>query len=534
MVGVQQVTSVEFAYLNMLGAISGKARSTVRILKNILITLLVIHFAIIFALTPYASGVSVAIFLLAIGGLLASYQGWLPRAPLANAVLIAALVAANVAIEFSVAPQPSRSNLAIVGGNILTGQKSGEMIAGGTLLIDHSGVIVGVGQSDSIVVPEGYDLLDVSGKFIMPGLINAHTHLFKDAGDPDLPMDLTSMVIPGYRHKINMYLADSYLGKRYLASTMEKNAQKELFTGVTTLRAIGEINFLDVALRERIAEGKSVGPNLLVAGKILAITGGHASDIGMVFNGADDARRAVREALRNKVDFIKITSTGGVSDSRRHGEAGELQMTPQEIRAVTDEAHRKNILVAAHVESSEGVREALLAGVDNIEHGAILDQQTMALFRNNPNSLRGFTSLHPTLSVFAKGVDWTEEARSTPALSVIGHNAEMVGGQLIEGFQQAVSNDILVGLGTDSGFVSHEAVWKELKYFVELGGVTPSEAIHMGTLATARSIGVADKTGSLEEGKRADYLVLEGDPRTDLSLIAQPAAVSVNGYIHHR
>jgi imidazolonepropionase-like amidohydrolase len=147
--------------------------------------------------------------------------------------------------------------------------------------------------------------------------------------------------------------------------------------------------------------------------------------------------------------------------------------------------------------------------------------------------LRGYTSLHPTLSFFSREVAWTEETKAHPGFSVIGHNTMMVAEQLIEGFQQAVNNGVLVGLGSDSGFVSHEAVWKELKYFVEFGKVSPSKAIHMGTLATAQSIGVADKTGSLEIGKRADLLVLEGDPRKDLSLIGSPTVISVNGYIHH-
>ena len=504
-----------------------------KLTQRILISLLAMHFGIIYTLTPHASVLSVLLLILSLTLAFTGRIGILSNLPYRNAGIILMLLFANIALEFSSVAKLSRANVAIVGGNIITGQKDADAIINGTVLIDYTGLIVNVGESDKIAVPADYEIIDASGKFLMPGLINAHAHLFKDAGDPDTPIDLSTMITPGYRHSINMYMADSYFGRRYLALEMAANAKKELFTGVTTLRAIGEIGFLDVALREKITQAEIVGPNLLVAGKILAITGGHASDIGMVFNGPVEARRAVRESLHNKVDFIKITSTGGVSDSRRIGEAGELQMTPEEIEAVTDEAHRKNILVAAHAESTEGVREALLAGVDNIEHGAVLDAEMIELFLNNPKSLRGYTSLHPTLSFFSREVAWTEETKVHPGFSVIGHNTIMVAEQLIEGFQQAVDNGVLVGLGSDSGFVSHEVVWKELKYFVEFGKVSPSKAIHMGTLATAQSIGVADKTGSLEIGKRADLLVLEGDPRKDLSLIGSPTVISVNGYIHH-
>ena len=506
----------------------------VKIGKIAMIGLLLLHFVFVYALASDSSGLSMSLFFLAMGGILVGRVGPLAKIPFRNTAIIVLLVSANIALEFSSAPKQPRNNVAIVGGNIITGQKGSDVITNGTVLIDQTGSIVGVGDSKNINVPSDYEVIDASGKFVMPGLINAHAHLFKDAEDPDLPIDLTSMAPPGYQHHLNMFMVNTYLGRRLLAARMAENVKKELYTGVTTLRAIGEIGFLDVALRDKIVRGEVVGPNLLVAGKILAITGGHASDIGMVFNGPVEARQAVREALHNRVDFIKITSTGGVADSRRLGEAGELQMTPEEILAITDEAHRKNIMVAAHAESMQGVREALLAGVDNIEHGATLDDEIIALYQNNPKSLRGYTSLHPTLSIFARDVGWTEEAKADPTLSVIGRNTRMVGEQLVEGFKQAIDSDILVGLGTDSGFVSHEAVWKELKFFVEIGKVSPTKAIHMGTLATAQSIGVADKTGSVEVGKRADFLLLDGDPRQDLSLIGKPLVVSVNGYIHRR
>lgn len=504
-----------------------------------LIVLLGLHFLLIWSLKPYASALAIGLFFVALAVFLAPALKLVSEPSIGNnrtfriGSVILLLCGANLALEFSAPSMPPRNNVAIVGGDIITGRTASELITNGTVLIDDTGTITAVGDSKRIAVPDDYEVIDASGKFIMPGLINAHSHSWRDAGNPDLPYDLTSFAPPGLAHDLSVYSTRTYVGQRVIASRIEQNTKKQLLTGVTTVREIGNMEFLDVAFRDQVANGKRIGPNFIVAGKILATTGGHSAEVGIVFDGPVEARRAVREALRQRVDLIKITGTGGVSDSRRLGEAGELQMTLAEMQAIMDEAHRRNVLVTVHAESSQGVKEALLAGADNIEHGAILDDETIALFKNNPKSLRGFSSLHPTLSIFGSGVDWTDEAKADPALVVIGRNTEMVAESLIAGFKQAVDNDVLVGLGTDSGFASHEMVWKELKYFKKFGGVTSSEAIHMGTLATALSIGVADVTGSIEKGKRADLLILNGDPRENLSLIGEPLAVFVSGYAHH-
>jgi imidazolonepropionase-like amidohydrolase len=510
----------------------------VRNVGLLLVALLALHFVFLLTLVPQVSGLAMLLFLFAMAIVAFQLLGFLSNAfllkkPLFRGICIILLLSfATIALETANPPMPSRNDVAIVGASIITGHANADVIAEGTVLIDSSGSIVDVGESKDIAVPDGYDVIDASNKFIIPGLINAHSHLWRDAGDPDLPFNPNSFAPPGIAHDVSVYLADTYIGQRVITSRIEQNARKTLYTGVTTVREIGNIAFLDVDFRDRVVSGERVGPNMLVAGKILATTGGHSAEVGLVFDGPVEARRAVRKSLRERVDLIKITGTGGISDSRRLGEAGELQMTFDELQAITDEAHRRNFLVTVHAESTQGVREALQAGADNIEHGAALDDEMIALFKNNPHSLRGFTSLHPTLSIFGGSVEWTDEARENPALTVIGRNYEMVADSLITGFRQAVDNGILVGLGTDSGFASHEMVWKELKYFVKYADVTTSQAIHMATLATARSIGIADVTGSIEQGKRADLLVLQDDPREDLSLIGKPLIVSVNGYIH--
>jgi len=498
------------------------------------VVLLALHFLFILALASHISLLALLLFFVAMALLTARRLGaTLARHSAVSALLLVFLFGAATVIQERHTPQlPARQHLAIVGGTILTGRANAPVIPNGTVLVDSNGVITAVGESTAITVPDGHIVLDAGGKFLMPGLINAHSHLWRDAGDPDLPYAPDSFAPPGLVHDISVLMTRTYIGKRFVTSRIERNAKNALYTGVTTIREIGNMEFLDVAFRDKVASGQRIGPNMIAGGKILATTGGHSADVGLVFNGPVEARKAVREALRNRVDFIKLTGTGGIADSRRLGEAGELQMTPGELHAVVDEAHRRNFLVAVHAESTQGVREALQAGADNIEHGARLDEDMIALFKNNPKALRGFTSLHPTLSIFGSSVHWTEEALNNPALTVIRRYFELVSESLIAGFRQAIENDVLVGLGTDSGFASHQMIWKELKYFMKYADVSASDAIHMGTLATAKSIGIDEVTGSIEAGKRADILVLNGDPRADLSLISTPSAVSVNGYLH--
>jgi imidazolonepropionase-like amidohydrolase len=509
-----------------------------KLIWRALIALLAVHYVFVASLKPVLSWLSLVLFFAAV---VVIFFHWRKEKALGSGVavrrlragaIILLLVLCNVLVELYAHENLVRGRTALVGATIITGELDAADIRDGTVLISDDGKIVALGQKESLAVPQGYDVVDVSGKFIMPGLINAHAHMWMEGGDPQKPVDFSSYAAPRIVRKLGMSAIMSYPGLRVVASRMERNVQSALYGGVTTLRGVGDLDFLDVQLRDQVARGERVGPNLLAAGKIIAITGGHAAEMGRVVDGPVEARKAVREGIHERIDHIKICATGGVADSLRIGEAGELQMTPEEMRAVVDEAHRRNILVTAHAESAAGVKEALVAGVDNIEHGAIFDDEAADLFLNNPNSLRGYTSLHPTLSTLAGGLIINDETENHPVISVMNHNAAMLKEQFYGGFEKALAHGILVGVGTDSGVVAHNKVWVELKLFVEHGGVSPARAIHMGTLATARSIGVQDVTGSIEVGKRADLLVLARDPRDDLSLISNAERIIVNGYHH--
>jgi imidazolonepropionase-like amidohydrolase len=453
----------------------------------------------------------------------------LNRSWIRAAALLLLLVVANVWLVNGNRTEIPKGNYAFVGATVITGHLGGEPIADGVVLVDDRGKIAAVGPASQVPVPDGYELIDLEGKYLLPGLINAHGHLLMTGSRPEEEFRPPSILNDDLLLELLGAFLRSYPGRQLTLRLMERNAQVALRAGVTTLRSLGDPNWIDVKLRDRIARGEVLGPRLLVSGPILCVTGGHAHQIGQVIDGPDEGRRAVRRALRKGVDVIKIASTGGVSDSRRIGEAGELQMTPEEIAAITDEAHRKNTLVAAHAESAAGVKEALQAGVDSIEHGAELDEESLRLFKNNPNALRGYTTLHPTLAVVGPIAELTDEVREDPALYVVMANGIEIKERMITGYRQAVEGGVKIAVGTDAGISHHSSVWMEMKYFHELAGVPNDIALHLGTLGTAESIGVADITGSIDPGKSADLLIVNANPLDDLSALATPHLVVAAG-----
>ncbi len=509
-----------------------------KILFPLAIGLLSLVFLFELYLAVYVSMLALALFALALIILLPFTQNLLARLPLIRRRglqqgLAAAIAVAAIALirQLDVAPQAPLEPTAYVGATIITGEPGSPAIEAGVVLVDGKGKIHAVGQQQAISIPQDYNVIDISGQFLVPGLINAHDHLMMfGERDPFEPADFSGYVVEE-GSSFGEWFIRSYVGNRVITALMEKNAKSALLGGVTTARQLATVDFLDVALRDRIERGERIGPRILAAGEPLCIVGGHGHQIGRIIKHPYDARNAVREAIARHVDVIKITSTGGVSDSRRIGEAGELQMTPEEMRAIVDEAHRKNILVTAHAESSKGVVEALRAGVDNIEHGASLTAEAIALFKDNPRSLRGYSTLHPTLSVLAGGVVASNPS-DNPIVEVINANARIVHEELVRGFLDGLTHGVHIGVGTDSGVISHDSVWKEMKLFIDLGDVSNVQAISMATLGTAQSIGLDKITGSIAAGKSADMLALQADPRVDIAAFDAPALVVARGRPH--
>ncbi|MCP5069523.1 MAG: amidohydrolase family protein [bacterium] len=501
-----------------------------------LCTLLLVHFVAMFLLVRNPSNSAVVVMLLACALAIPRLRRVpvLGRCWLRTSLALTLMLSATALLGTGEGGVPEREKTAFIGATLITGVRGAAPIPRGVILVGADGRIEAVGDELSTRIPADYRRVDAGGRFLVPGLINAHGHLLLSGREPGEPIDLERMAMPAWLMDSAAAFMQTYPGRRLSIWQMERSAARALRGGVTTLRGLGDPSFGDVEVRKRIQSGQAIGPRLLASGPVLCVTGGHAHQIGQVIDGPVEARRAVRNALHHQVDQIKIASTGGVSDSRRIGEAGELQMTPAEVEAVTDEAHRKNVLVAAHAESAQGVLEALRAGVDNIEHGAELDAEAISLFKHNPKALRGYSTLHPTLSVIGGDLEITEAVRQNPALFVMVSNGSEIKRRMITGYRQALAAGIKIGVGTDAGIVRHDAVWKEMQYFVEIGGLSRQEALHLGTLGTAQSIGVSAITGSLEAGKSADFLIVERNPLEDLSALRAPGTVVASGVIYER
>ncbi|MEI2404949.1 metal-dependent hydrolase family protein [Niallia taxi] len=393
-----------------------------------------------------------------------------------------------------------------------------------TILINEQGIIQDIGKSNDLSVPSNYETVDISGKYVMPGLINAHVHLFAD-GKPFSLSVSEGMLNFAYHH-----ILDTKIGRSVLKKRMKKNAITALHAGVTTMRSVGEFFYQDVHLRDEIKANKFVGPNLLVSGYFLSVTGGHGAPyLALVGDSPWEARKNVRINVKNGVDLIKICVTGGVTDAKMVGEAGRLQMTEEEVAAICKEAHKLGMRVAAHVESTEGVRIALRGGVDTIEHGAEMDEEIITLYKKNPNALKGYTALIPTLQA---GYPSAKLDRSLTRVSeTVKENSRLVYDSMLKGVQQAVKYDIKMGIGTDAAmpFVTHYDIWRELDHLMRQTNLNPIQLIEKVTKTNAEILGIDDLTGTIELGKQADLIVLDQNPLDNIKALADISMVMVKG-----
>jgi len=426
-------------------------------------------------------------------------------------------------------------NLAFTHLNLFDGKLDSDLQKDVTILVELEkrgeaveGTITQIGPTAEIEIPPDCRVIALPGKYVIPGLINAHCHLFGD-GKPRALASAPESILTLF-----VKLMNSRLGRMYLKSLMRKNAQTALNAGLTTLRTVGDFNYYDVAIRDEIEAGKFLGPRLLVSGKGICVTGGHGWFISYVVDNPWDGRKAVRNILRHGADLIKILSTGGVMDSKRLGEAGRPQMTVEEIAAVCDEAHRAGYKVATHCESTLGIREALLGGVDSIEHGAPIPDDLIPLFKDNPKALNGYTTLVSTVSA---GLDLGELGTDVLKISqIVQQNAEMIRDGMISGLKTAIEADIPVGMGTDASvpFVPHYEFWRELVYYQHFAGVSNKRAINIATQQNALLLGVQDITGTLETGKSADFIVLDENPLDDLMALENVIHVVCRGHLIER
>ncbi|MEY8000513.1 amidohydrolase family protein [Clostridium sp. Mt-5] len=416
---------------------------------------------------------------------------------------------------------------AFINCNIIDGKFENDMIKEGVILVENSdgiGKIKSLGNKNEVSIPKDCKIVDLKGKYVLPGLINAHVHLFGD-GKPNSPEEVKRTPDE------NLKYMKSSVGKYLIKETMKKNAMAALHAGVTTFRSVGDPFYYDLEVRDEIKNGAEVGPTMLCAGPMICITGGHGYKfVSEAIDSPWEGRKEVRNHIYNGTDLIKIANTGGVTDSKKIGEAGRAEMTYDEIAAICDEAHRAGYLVASHCQSTKGLKEALRGGVDTIEHGAEMDDEVISLFKHNPNSLRGYSSLTPTFLTiyYISGLS----TKYTKLTDIQLANGKIIEKRMISGFKTALKEGIKLALGTDAAmpYVTHYGTWKELKLDVKYGA-TNEQAIMIATKSNAEILGIDKEVGTLEPGKFADFIAVDGNPVEDLNYLGNPYMVVKSGNI---
>ena len=363
----------------------------------------------------------------------------------------------------------------------------------------------------------GYEEIDLQGKYILPGLINMHVHLAGNGKPQKKQRDNEALV---------KKIMSNGLTKAIAYNMVCSFAKDELYSGVTTIRTVGGLGDFDTRLRDDIAAGKKPGPRILAANEGISVPGGHmAGSVAIAADSVEEALQHLETSKAQKVDLVKLMITGGVLDAKEKGVPGELKMAPEMVKAVCDKAHTMGYMVAAHVESPEGVKVALKNGVDSIEHGAKADEEMISLFKEHNAFL--CTTLSPALpyALFDRSI--------TNASEVEQFNGNVVFEGIIDCAKAAIANDIPVVLGNDVGcpWITQYDFWRELYYFHKYVGVSNAFALYTATCRGAEMAGIGDITGTLEPGKCADMIVVEKNPLEDLRVLRNVDMVIVQGKV---
>ncbi len=401
---------------------------------------------------------------------------------------------------------------AFTNGKILNGTENMQVQEGFCILTDGEKITDIVPATTSLT---GYQVIDLQGKYIMPGLINMHVHLAGNGKPQKKQRD---------NEKVVKTLMGTALSRAIAYKVVCGFAKDEVMSGVTTIRTVGGLGSFDTRLRDEIAAGKRIGPRILAANEGISVPGGHmAGSVAIAASSIEEALAHVEESRKEKVDIIKLMITGGVMDAKEKGVPGELKMDPAMVKAVCDKAHELGYKVAAHVESPQGVRVALENGVDSIEHGAKMDEEMIHLFQEHGAFL--CTTLSPALpyALFDRSI--------TNATEVEQYNGNVVFEGIIDCSKKALANHIPVVLGNDVGcpWITQYDFWRELYYFHKYVGVSNAFALYTATSRAAQMAGIGDITGSIEKNKCADMIVTAKNPLDDLRALRHVDMVVTRG-----
>jgi len=347
----------------------------------------------------------------------------------------------------------------------------------------------------------GDRVIDLRNGTLLPGLFDMHVHLTSE-------------------YSKNSEIDDYKLNESDVAIDATVYANRTLLAGFTTVRDLGDEYRASIALRNAINAGKVPGPRIIAAGKAIASTGGHAdptngwarkfpADPGPedgVINSVEDARKAVRQRYKEGSDTIKITATGGVLSIAKNG--ANPQMTEEEMRAVVATARDYGFKVAAHAHGAEGIKRAVRAGVDSIEHGTFMDDEAIKLMKEHG------TWYVPTLSAGHWVYDQAQDPDFFPP--IVRPKALEVGPQIQRTFAKAYKSGVKIMFGTDTGVSKHGDNAREFHLMVE-GGMPPMEAIKVATSVPAKFLGLDDKTGSIAVGKLGELVGVPGNPLEDIT-----------------
>jgi len=424
-------------------------------------------------------------------------------------LLFTLFFAAQVGIAARACAQASAAKRTVIRPGRLLDVRTGELRTNQVIVVED-GKIVQVGPVSEVKASTGDTTIDLPETTLLPGLIDAHTHL---------TFELSSL---GYQGLGISTAREALHGAR--------NARRTLEAGFTTVRNVGARDYADIALRDAINDGDVIGPRIVASGPALGITGGHCDENLLppafhfrgdgVADGIEGVQHKVREVIKYGADVIKICATGGVLS--KGDDPNASQYTLEEMKAIVADAHRLGRKVAAHAHGAEGVRWASEAGVDSIEHGHLMDDAAIATLKKNG------TYLVPTLFL-GEYMEQHMDKSDVPEYSkqkmrdVIAAMRQNVG--------KAFAAKVKVAFGTDAAVYPHGLNAGEFHVYVKLG-MTPLAAIQTATINAADLLGWSKQVGTLEPGKWADMIAVDGDPTKDVTILEHVQFVMKGGAVY--